>query len=191
MKFLYTAFVDCCWSLRQRFIERPTVLKIRHKDMSPWKYTDRDKRLLYFNFQLFMDFLTYEEGLFTRTSFYERVSDWPILRFFIPTPANLTAGINYLITNMEDPNLEDHHRKDAKEMFDLYFWWHHARPSREDPYDFECVNRPSGIDFFRDREKYPEYEKALDRAGKLDDAYEKEDTDMLIRLIKIRGGLWT
>ncbi len=43
--------------------------------------------------------------------------------------------------------------------------------------------------------KDPEDKKASDKAhkllGKIEKAYEKEDTEMLIRLIKARDSLWT
>jgi len=65
---------------------------------------------------------------------------------------------------------EDRHEQDQKyekELRYLYNWWTVARPERQ--------KRLSGLDYSLEKEE---------------EAYE-EDTEHLIRLIKIRGGLWT
>jgi len=91
----------------------------------------------------------------------------------------------------------------AQEILDLYKWWTEVYPNRPDPHD------TSGWSAYCDamRVKYPgsflaslnskdpEDRKASDKAHKLlqkiEAAYEKEDEEMMIRLIKIRQSLWT
>jgi hypothetical protein len=91
----------------------------------------------------------------------------------------------------------------AQEILDLYTWWTTTYRNRPDPHD------ASGWSAYCDamRDKYPEQmlgglnskdpedRKASDKAHKLlrkiEAQYEKEDEQMMIRLIKIRDGLWT
>lgn len=89
----------------------------------------------------------------------------------------------------------------AKEIRDLYIWWTEERPLRPDPHDaggwseYCEQRRKDGRDFldFEDRteEELAESRKALDGTQAIEDKYEKEDEEMMIRLIKIRQSLWT
>jgi hypothetical protein len=96
----------------------------------------------------------------------------------------------------------------AQEILDLYNWWTVIRPARPDAYDASgwtalCEARrerrkAEGKDyglFASLSDKTPAEKKASNKAMKLlhkiEADYEKEDDNMLIRLIKIRRGLWT
>lgn len=59
----------------------------------------------------------------------------------------------------------------AKEILELYFWWKDVRPNRMS--DFELMANVDHQEYFK----------------KEQELYE-EDTQMLIRLIKVRGHLW-
>jgi len=88
----------------------------------------------------------------------------------------------------------------AKEIYELYFWWTVTRPARPDPYDASgwtavCERARElngGKHTFRTP---PELKKEHNRAHKaltkIEAVYEKEDEEMMIRLIKVRHGLWT
>jgi hypothetical protein len=89
----------------------------------------------------------------------------------------------------------------AKEILDLYKWWTEVYPNRPDPHDaggwsaYCELKRLRGDDFF-DVENRTEEEKkmasdALDKTQAIEEAYRKEDEEMMIRLIKIRDSLWT
>lgn len=95
----------------------------------------------------------------------------------------------------------------AQEILDLYTWWTVERPKRVDPHEASgwtayCDERRGDLDedgepyglFGRD-EKTPEEKervsKMLDDCHAIEAAYEQEDEDMMIRLIKVRHGLWT
>jgi hypothetical protein len=72
---------------------------------------------------------------------------------------------------------ELNHRPLYREVFRLYRWWTRHRP-----------NRPELIwGDWRD----PNSEKIRDECFRLEDEWEKEDQDMLLRLVKIRKFLWT
>jgi hypothetical protein len=91
----------------------------------------------------------------------------------------------------------------AKEIKELYIWWTTVYPARPDPMDAsgwsEYCDRlrvEKGSDFWVGMSsKSPETEKmgkkALKLSQKIEEAYDKEDEAMMIRLIKIRDSLWT
>jgi hypothetical protein len=90
----------------------------------------------------------------------------------------------------------------AQEILDLYKWWTEVYPKRPDPHDAsgwtaycELSRLSNGGKINWGTDKSPELKKASKLAHKelqkIEAAYEKEDTDMMIRLIKVRHGLWT
>ncbi len=95
----------------------------------------------------------------------------------------------------------------AREQYELYKWWTEVRPARPDPYevsgwtDILINTRPKDEDddgFMASLDSSnatPEEQKtriqALEEIRELEDKYEREDEEMLIRLIKIRNSLWT
>ena len=92
----------------------------------------------------------------------------------------------------------------AQEILDLYHWWKEERPQRVDPSDASgwtalcAARREKNPDRFFDLDDDDDSAKqrglsarALKLSGKIEAAYEKEDEQMMIRLIKIRQSLWT
>jgi hypothetical protein len=128
------------------------------------------------------------------------------------------AGLDHLaweMTLVNDDWLEPTHKDYGKpthqaikaiELRALYDWWTVTRPARVDPMEAsgwsaicdarreraeaEGKKRSWGLDDKTPAEK-KETTRALKAMHKLEAAYEKEDEDMMIRLIKIRHGLWT
>ena len=91
----------------------------------------------------------------------------------------------------------------AKEILELYKWWTEVYPNRPDPYEASgwsayCDKKRElnpDKSFFSERNVTPELkkagEKALKLVNKIEKQYEKEDEEMMIRLIKVRNSLWT
>lgn len=90
----------------------------------------------------------------------------------------------------------------AQEILDLYTWWTQTYRNRPDPYEAsgwtaacEASRIANGGKLNWGQEKDPTLKKASDKAHKLlqkiEADYEKEDEAMMIRLIKVRHGLWT
>lgn len=95
----------------------------------------------------------------------------------------------------------------ACETITLYKWWKEIRPKRPDPMDASgwskyCEERDKkakarGDDsLFADHENETDEDKVqarkiLDICHKMESEQEEEDTEMLIRLVKIRKNLWT
>jgi hypothetical protein len=92
----------------------------------------------------------------------------------------------------------------ALEILALYKWWTEVYPNRPDPHDVsgwsEYCNlkreefEGSGLGFMSES-KNPETralgESALKKTREIEEAYEQEDEAMMIRLVKVRHGLWT
>ena len=92
----------------------------------------------------------------------------------------------------------------AQEILDLYKWWTEVYPNRPDPHDAsgwsEYCDRKrdeygdTGLGFMQES-KDPELrafgDAALKKTREIEEAYEKEDEEMMIRLIKVRNSLWT
>jgi len=91
----------------------------------------------------------------------------------------------------------------AKEIHDLYVWWTEIYSNRLEPMDesgwseFCSRKRTSGDGFmdFLDADETTEHRKEskriLSKLNKLEKKYHNEDTNMMIRLIKVRDSLWT
>lgn len=90
----------------------------------------------------------------------------------------------------------------AQEILDLYTWWTTTYRNRPDPYETsgwsaacEAQRLANGGKLSFSSPKDPVLKKAQNKAHKLlqkiEADYEKEDEAMMIRLIKVRHGLWT
>ena len=88
----------------------------------------------------------------------------------------------------------------AQEILALYTWWKVTRPARPDPYEvsgwtayWASIERKIGSRWFGKRtpDQKKTSGKILKVMGKIEAGYDKEDQDMMIRLIKVSAGMWT
>jgi len=91
----------------------------------------------------------------------------------------------------------------AKEIEELYLWWTQIRPLRQDSMDesgwsayCEKMKHLKKDGFWINSmqltdEEQQEQKNILQKVNDLDNQHMKEDEEMLIRLVKIREGLWT
>lgn len=174
----------------------------------PPQYYDTDTIILHANFNLLKDFVEKEKA-----SMHRWCTPDAKLKSSISLPPkrdkiNPLDGIKYLewettLDAPEDPaDANPSQAEAAREILELYTWWVFDRPSRteieppEQP-EQEGKNTLSFMHRFSAeyRKKYPEYHAAftqwsIDRS-KQENEWDEEDTEMLIRLIKIRKSLWT
>lgn len=116
--------------------------------------------------------------------------------------ANEEYGLKPGDTGYGEPT---HQAIKAREILALYKWWTEVYPNRPDIHDAsgwtEYCDRKrkvygnEDLDWFCD-DQTPEDLKAfgtqaLAKSQEIEEAYEKEDEEMLIRLIKVRNSLWT
>lgn len=94
-----------------------------------------------------------------------------------------------------------HQAKNALEILELYHWWKNVRPLRPDPHDASgwsalCEQRRlegRGLLDLEDRspEEATATRTSLDLCHKIEEEQHQEDEDMMIRVIKVRRGMWT
>lgn len=124
------------------------------------------------------------------------------------------AGIDYLKWAMTLTNEEfieegetpepTYQAKAAKEILELYTWWKEVYPNRPEPMDAsgwsaycEAGRKATGGSLWlslaadKDPELKAQGEVAHKKLQEIEEAYNREDEEMMIRLIKVRESLWT
>ena len=100
--------------------------------------------------------------------------------------------------------------KNAKEVFELYTWWKEVYPHRKDPHELSgwtnwCERRRQKIkaedpdsdeltflgNDHESEDERAETRRILDLCHKIEREQVDEDTEMMVRLIKVRESLWT
>lgn len=123
--------------------------------------------------------------------------------------AELTNS-DYVDENDPEYGKPTHQALAAREILALYDWWKNVYPTRPSPMDVSgwselCNKRRERIRAEEDldddeavfdvNDRSPEEKGAtrlaLDKMREIEEQYEAEDTEMLIRLIKVRNSLWT
>ena len=212
---------DIKYYINNRWVTRTNSLTAHPRDIKPGQWQDLGNRFLPCLFNQLVDFVEVETAWSQiawgdkearakyNPPFY--ASGW----FRWRTWRCPQAGLDHLDWAMTLTNVEwlDEDKKSeavptsqaisAKEIKELYVWWTTVYPNRPEPMDASgwsehCdamrVKYPSSL-FSSLTGKDSDDKKASDKAHKLlqeiEAAYEKEDEEMLIRLIKIRDSLWT
>lgn len=150
-------------------------------------YSDKAEQILHVNFNMLKDFIEIEKA---------HMWEWSESRFKSEQP-----GVSHLIWEM---GLDDsfNQAESAREQYTLYDWWTNHRPLRVDSFEtpehkayWKLREEIYKGEFFCSDKDTPELKalqkSAYDIGDKLNKKQEEEDTDMLIRLIKIRSSLWT
>lgn len=209
---------DVRYYINNRWVSRSHSLTAHPRDIKPGQWSDVGNRFLPCLFNELQDFVEIEQAWHhcmwsdeAKTKFEVPWYRKGWLRW--RTWRCPEAGLEYLrwaatLTNSEfleegqtpEPTYQ---AKAAKEIIELYTWWTTVYRNRPDPYDASgwtdhCeamrVKYP-GRFLSSLNSKDPEDRKASNKAHKLlrkiEAQYEKEDEQMLIRLIKIRQSLWT
>jgi len=220
-KFIYfipDRLNDIRYYINNRWVSRSHALTAHSRDIKPGKWQDVGYRFLPCLFNELVNFVEIEQAWhFVMWNDEEQkkynVPWWRKGWLRWRTWRSPEAGLAYLdwamtLTNkefIEEGEKEEptYQAKAAKEIKELYLWWTQTYRNRPDPYDASgwtayCeLNRlQNGGKLSWDGSKdSKELRKAGDKAHKelhkIEAAYEKEDTEMLIRLIKIRQNLWT
>ena len=208
--------VDKLYSLKyyivNRWIDQSHALVAHPKHIKPGQWMDLDYRMLYCLFDELVDFVEIEKAYSNFRWDSEKQKDmrwWQVGRWRTRTWRSAEAGIDHLkweISLTDEEWIEDKSQakptaqaEAAREILELYTWWTETYPNRPDPYDVSgwsdhCEDkRERGIGFF---ETDPEEDKAetykiLDKNREIEAQYNQEEEEMLIRLIKLRGSLWT
>ena len=185
------------------------------------KYHEFSERILYSLFDSYADFIEIEEAhmhvVFASKEDKAKynVPWWKEYRIFRWNVWRCPqAGIDHLkwemtldVPDPNDPSWQSSplQAANAREKMALYTWWKHIRPTRGSAWEV------SGFRTFWDKmeKKYGKnwlefgtkskmtaaeqrtYNKLSEDQNNLEEEWFKEDTEMLIRLVKIRRDLWT
>lgn len=165
-------------------------------------YHESEERMLYGFFGMLVDFVEIEKAWMriawckeeeTKSIRKQYGITWLKRRIGFRCPQ---AGLDYLKWESELTDGGVNQAEYAKEIIELYNWWKNIRPNRPDPYEIsgwnELNTKCADIDFDnRTKEQNEEQRKVFEKVNEIEEQYWNEDTEMLIRLIKVRGGMWT
>lgn len=175
----------------------------------PPAYYGVDEQMLHVNFNILKNFVEVEQAWHTYMwsderkppNFFERFV--PFYRYVRPFRSR-EWGLRYLdwAATLDDPALPpqercDHQAAAAREIRTLYLWWVDQRPARKEFEHKEYSDQGLGTlaclddDFNRTAADFLEHSQVMEKNAKLREDWEAEDTEMLIRLVKIRQSLWT
>lgn len=177
----------------------------------PPDYYDIDTLMLHSNFSLLKDFVEVEqawqkycwtEECRNSRKWFERT--FPRIYRLFHKFRRPDLGIQHFewASTLDDPNLPPNERsdaqaQDAREILALYKWWVFDRPARKEIPSVSYSDQGFGIlgvlddDFDHEADDYKLNREIADKNSELDEIWRIEDDEMLLRLIKIRHGLWT
>jgi len=217
--FIPNKLYDIKYNLLNRFVTRTHTLTSNLK-RGQWHELDErilhslfDELVNFVEVELAASNFRWDEE--TRKKY--RVPFWGIGWFRTRTYRNVEAAREYLdwarkLTRNEEwgvyPGQEGYsdltdQAIHAQEILELYLWWTIGRPLRKDPYEESgwnayCDRNRSSDDNMvwkawnkRTPEDIAEGEVCRKKLHELEERYEQEDENMMIRLIKIRRSLWT
>ncbi len=186
-----------------RFVDKLHYLPTRFK---PGDYYELDDRLLHGMFESLVDFVECEKAhmeLMCNSKenelpwwYHSWITRWKSIR-------SREIGMKYLKWEADldknEENMDNGQADHARETIALYTWWKDVRPVRPDPYDVSgwsdiCAKHDSLDDLLSDNkneEEEKESKDSLNNLWQIEKQYDDEDEQMMIRLIKIRKGLWT
>jgi hypothetical protein len=210
---------DTRYYINNRFVSCSHSLTAHPRDIKPGQWQDVGNRFLPCLFNELVDFVEIEQAWHYCMWNNEECkkfnvpwwrSGWLRWRTWRCPEAGL-AYLNWASTLTNEEFLDDDKKSEAvptyqadsaKEIIKLYTWWTVTYRNRPDAYEAsgwtaacEASRIANGGRLSFSGDKDPVLKKASDKAHKLlqkiEAAYEKEDTEMMIRLIKIRQSLWT
>lgn len=205
--------------INNRWVTRTHCLTAHPRDIKPGQWMDVGYRFLPCLFNELVDFVEVELAWW-QIAWADREAKakysapfWATGWFRWRTWRCRQAGLDNLAWQMTCTNEEfldedkkhlaepTHQAIAAKEILELYTWWTEVYPKRPDPMDASgwsdyCeMRRDRGYALLDLDARSPEEEEirdsALKKTQEIEEAYEKEDEEMMIRLIKIRNSLWT
>jgi len=209
---------DIRYYINNRWVSRTHALTAHPRDIPPGEWRDVGNRFLPCLFNELVDFVEIEQAWHhclwddaAKTQF--RPPWWRRGWLRWRTWRCPEAGVEYLkwamtLTNEEFLEEDEKHKaqptyqaKAAKEILELYTWWKEVYPARADVHDasgwtaYCAMRREKGYKFFDMEDNTPEEREqcrtALDKTREIEEAHEREDEEMMIRLIRVRHALWT
>lgn len=160
--------------MRNRYISKIHYLKT---GLKPGEYYDFDDRILY---GLFNELVIFVEMELAHLSKWKKDK-----KYKFENGRCIDAAYDYFewANNLKHQGKLTPQAKASRKIQQLYEWWTIERVNRPDAYSL--VN-------WQNAKKFPRLKtQAADAIDKIEKTYEKEDTKMLIELIRLRDHLWT
>lgn len=171
-------------------------------------YYEIDRLMLHGNFNMLKDFVEVEQAIQTYWSDDYKNASWcekhmPFYRRFYPF-RRPDLGIKHLewASTLDDPSLPPYEQSPvqaaaARETLILYKWWVEVRPARKEiehvHHDDQGLGMLSSLDddFDREAPDFKAHVASMEASMEQEEQWIQEDTDMLVRLVKIRKSLWS
>lgn len=179
--------------IRNRWIDKTHMIKT---GLKPGRYYEIDTRILY---GLFNELVEYVECELAHTMKAYKDRNYKFVKGrcqqagldHLEWACSLKYNEDYCGITKKDKNYGKPTPQaiSAQKIRDLYEWWTITRPNRPEPYHLVGMSRFEGNEF--SSKKSREERQAMSKMIKLEEEYDKEDTNKLIELIKIRKELWT
>jgi len=206
--------------INNRWITHTHALRAHPRDIVPGSWMDVGNRFLPCLFNELVDFVEVElawwQIAWSDRDEHKKYSapfwstGWWRWRTWRCPQAGLDNLAWQMTCNNKDYTPEDHpeygeltmQAHNAAEILALYTWWTEERPKRVDPMEASgwsayCESKRKAGGSVLDVLDDPEESVKIDtgpmheKMNELDAKYEQEDEAMMIRLIQIRGALWT
>ncbi len=201
------AVYDVKYYINNRFVTKSHALTAHPRDIKPGNWHDVGNRFLPCLFNELINFVEVEQAshhIAWADKEERKKYDAPFYArgwFKWRTWRSPAAGLDHLMwaASLEEDGVPTKQAKDAMEILALYSWWTKDRSSRPSPgaisgWDELCSRDRSLDDILgEDDSKILRAAKsqALNTYNDIETKYEQEDEDMMIRLIRVRRGLWT
>lgn len=193
-KAITDPYYNTRYYIRNRFIRKTHVLRT---DCKPGEYMDTDEKIVTALANAVIDFVEIElayKSLWCGTE-ESKAAVWKNGR----CPELGLAHLAWEMT-LDDPNLDVTDRCDsqaahAREVHAIYAWAK-TRNDRIDPHTAGgwmayCDKYPDTLWEEKTAEQEEEADAALKKVREIEEQYDQEDRDMMIRLIKVRKSMWT
>lgn len=195
--------------INNRWVTRSHALTAHPRDIKPGEWCDVGNRFLPCLFNELVDYVEIElawwEVAIANPSSRKKykLPFWAIGWFRWRTWRCPQAGLDCLAWQMTcdntgwvdkaDPSYGQPTQQaiDAKEILELYKWWTEKRPLRVDSMEASGWSEYCKKNWNAVKDSEADVTSMLDMMNKIDEKHEQEDTEMLIRLIRIRNSLWT
>ena len=193
--FIPDMYTNIRYKLRNIFIHQSHVIRT---GLPLGGYTDADIRI---EAGLFTTIIEYVESEMAHS--YDSASDWYLdprnddedKEINEPIEDRREAGLAHLDweISLDDSPVQSQRAIEVKE---IYLWIKDIRPTRPDPHDHKewreyCDNRECIFDQPKSDEDRKLVRRLLKEVNDLERQQKNEDTEMLIRIIKVRENLWT
>ena len=199
--FPYDVYDSIRTYIRNRFITKTHLIPT---GLVPGEWHETDERMLHGMFELLVDFIEIEKAHMHRWCKPSTEKPWYLKWRFLRWGEHRSVedGLAYLDWEMklveQDGEHFTHQAQAAETQYELYNWWKNIRPNRPDPYEvtgWNALNDTLPDIMCWDATNNSEERRQLNllslKVHELEERWEKEDEEMLLKLVKIRRSLWT